>query len=361
MANMRHDGTGFAFERLGRQMRIGSGAPCFVIAEAGVNHNGDLDLAKQLVDAAERTGADAVKFQTWRTDELVARGAPLAEYQQASAAEGEDDQFALLRNLELTDDEFRELATHAERRGVLFLSTPDEERSADLLDELGVPFFKIGSAEVTNLSFLSHVGAKRKPVILSTGMATLGEVERAVNVLDEAGTSDLVLLHCVSAYPSEPGDSNLRAMETLRTAFGLPVGFSDHTLGHDVALAAVALGACVVEKHFTLDTQMTGPDQRLSLDPDSFTHLVTSIRTVESALGDGRKRPVPAEDETKAVVRRRVRAARELRAGSVLEAADIVLRRAGDGAGPDALPFVLGRVLVRDVGEGEAIVPADVQ
>lgn len=351
---------GFEFTSSGRTYRIGAGAPCFVIAEAGVNHNGDVRVAKELVDAAAAVGADAVKFQTWRTDKLVSRGAPLAAYQQETAV-GETDQFALLRELELGEEAFADVAAHAAQQGILFLSTPDEEDSADFLDTLGVPLFKIGSAEVTNLPFLRHVGAKGKPVILSTGMATLGEVESAVDALEAASAPEIVLLHCVSSYPSAPAESNLRAMETLRAAFRCPVGFSDHTLGHEVALAAVALGAVVLEKHLTLSCDLEGPDHRSSLEPSAFAELVAAVRTVESALGDGRKRPTAAEEETKRVVRRRILAARALPSGTRLGEDDFALRRAGTGAEAAELPLLVGRTLVRDVVEGEPIVLADVR
>jgi N-acetylneuraminate synthase/N,N'-diacetyllegionaminate synthase len=341
--------------------RIGDGAPCFVIAEAGVNHNGDVELARRLVDAAADAGADAVKFQTWQTEKLVAPAAPLAAYQQANAGDTADNQFSLLRALELTDDEFRQIARHAQRRGIIFLSTPDEEDSADLLEDIGVPLFKIGSAEVTNLPLLRHVASKGRPVVLSTGMATLGEVEHAVEALIASGAPDLVLLQCVSTYPADPADSNLRAMATLRAAFGVPVGFSDHTLGPETALAAVALGASVLEKHLTLDVELQGPDQRASLEPAAFAELVRGIRLVESALGDGRKRPMDAEMATKEVVRRRILAGHDLVAGTVLSENDVVLRRAGEGEPVDALELLLGRTLTRTIAAGEPVSRVDVQ
>lgn len=346
----------FEFEGAGGRFRIGEGR-CFVIAEAGVNHNGDVGLAKELVNAAALAGADAVKFQTWRTEKIVAAGAPLAEYQ---AAGPETDQFALLKKLELGDDAFLEVAAHAAEQGILFLSTPDDEDSADFLDELGVPLFKIGSGEVTNVPYLRHIGAKGKPVILSTGMATLAEVERAVEALEEARVPSLALLQCVSSYPSDPRESNLRAMATLRAAFGYPVGFSDHTMGSEVALAAVALGACILEKHLTLSVDLEGPDHRASLDPEDLRRLVSAVRIVEAALGDGRKRPTAEEAETKLVVRRRVLAERDLAAGAQLTEGDLVLRRAGAGAFAEELPVLLGRTLIRDVEAGRPITPDDV-
>jgi N,N'-diacetyllegionaminate synthase len=349
------DCMAFEFDVGATTYRIGEGR-CFVIAEAGVNHNGDVGLAKDLVKAAASAGADAVKFQTWRTEKIVAAGAPMAAYQSTGP---EEDQFALLKKLELGDDAFVEIAAYAAECGILFLSTPDDEDSADFLEELDVPLFKIGSAEVTNLPYLAHVGAKGRPVILSTGMATLAEVEHAVEALEETGVRDLALLHCVSSYPSEPRDSNLRAMATMRAAFGYPVGFSDHTLGSEVALAAVALGACVLEKHLTLNVDLEGPDHKASLEPEELARLVSAVRVVESALGDGRKRPTAAEAETKLVVRRRVLAGRHLTAGTQLAEVDLILRRAGAGAFAEELPALLGRRLVRDVAAGEPVASDD--
>ncbi|MBA4067510.1 MAG: N-acetylneuraminate synthase [Isosphaera sp.] len=333
---------------------VGPGHPCLVIAEAGVNHNGDPALARRLVGAAADAGADAVKFQTWDTDRLVTRAARMADYQKRNTGT-ERSQYDMLRELELPRAAHRPLRDHAADRGAVFLSTPDEEDSADFLAGLGVPAFKVGSGEVTNLPFLAHVARHGRPVILSTGMADLGEVERAVRAVEDAGNTQLVLLHCVSCYPAEPADCNLRALDALAAAFGYPVGFSDHTLGSEVALAAVARGACVLEKHLTLDTTLPGPDHAASLDPAAFRALVQSVRTVEAALGDGRKRPRPAELPTKAVVQKSLVAARPLGAGARLRADDLVLRRSSGGLPPGSLPLVVGRELARDLGEHEAV------
>ena len=245
--------------------RIGSGQPVFIIAEAGVNHNGDYRLACKLIDAALDSGADAVKFQTWVTEKLVLKDAALAKYQRENLRK-KKSQYQLLKELELTYPTFRRLKAYAKRRGILFLSTPDEEESADFLEEIGVPLFKIGSGEVTNLPYLKYIGRKGRPIILSTGMSTLGEVKAAVRAIEKTRNRNLVLLHCVSNYPTQPSDCNLAAMATLRAEFGYPVGFSDHTQGQSVAIAAVAMGACVLEKHLTLDNRMKGPDHRASLN-----------------------------------------------------------------------------------------------
>ena len=243
-----------------REREIGSAGPCFIIAEAGVNHNGSLDLARRLVDAAVAARADAVKFQTFRAEKVVSPVALKAEYQAQTTGSGES-QLEMVKKLELPFESFRELKHHCEEKGILFLSTPFDEESADFLDSLGMSAFKIPSGEITNLPFLEHIARKRKPLILSTGMSELEEVRTAVETLRQAGARELVLLHCVSSYPARPASVNLRAMQTLCETFGVPVGFSDHTLGTAITLAAVALGACVIEKHLTLDCKLPGPDQ----------------------------------------------------------------------------------------------------
>jgi N-acetylneuraminate synthase len=328
--------------------KIGYRHPCFIVAEAGVNHNGNLALAKRLVDSAREVGADAVKFQTWVTEKLVAPDARMAEYQKQNLGV-EQSQFEMLKQLELSYDQFRELKAYADQRDFLFFSTPDEEDSANFLDQLGVLLFKIGSGEVTNLPYLRHVALKSKPIILSTGMSTLGEVEAAVRAIEEAGQHQLVLLHCVSSYPSAPADSNLRAMDTLGSAFGYPVGFSDHTMGIEVAVAAVARGACAIEKHLTLDKAMQGPDHRASLDPHEFAAMVRAIRTIESALGDGIIRRTVAELETKKVVQKSIVSARAIQAGTPLTDVDLTLRRTSGGLPPSYLSFLIGHRVTRDL------------
>lgn len=321
---------------------VGDGRPVFIIAEAGVNHNGDLGLAKRLVDAARDCGADAVKFQTWITEKLVAPDARMAEYQKRNVGR-EESQFDMLKRLELSQDQFCDIKAYAQAKGILFLSTPDEEDSADFLDRLGVPAFKIGSAEVTNLPFLRHVAGKGKPVILSTGMSTLDEVEAAVRTIEKTSNGQLALLHCVSDYPADPADCNLRAMDTLRDAFHCPVGFSDHTPGIDIAVAAVARGASVLEKHLTLDKAMPGPDHVMSLDVGEFARLVGAVRSVEAALGTGCKQPALAEIATKQVVQKAIVAARDVPAGKKLELEDLALRRTSGGLPSRYLEVLVGR------------------
>ncbi|HEY6331991.1 MAG TPA: N-acetylneuraminate synthase [Blastocatellia bacterium] len=334
--------------------RIGPGNPCFIIAEAGVNHNGQLETARLLVDASLTAGVDAVKFQTWVTEKLVAPSARMAKYQEENV--GADlGQYEMLKALELSYDEFTELSSYASARNALFFSTPDEEDSADFLEQLGVPLFKIGSAEVTNLPFLRHVARKGKPVILSTGMSNLAEVADAVRAIEETGNMQLVLLHCVSNYPASPADYNLRAMNTMAEAFGYPVGLSDHTLGPQIALAAVALGACVIEKHFTLDKAMAGPDHPASSNVEELAALVRWIRDVEAAMGDGVKAPAPSELDTREVVRKSMVAARTLRAGESISEVDLAFRRTSGGLDLSHISKVVGRRLICDLKENDLI------
>ena len=330
---------------------VGDGAPCFIIAEAGVNHNGDLDLARELIDVAAAVGADAVKFQSFKAADLVTADAPKAAYQKRTTGE-EQSQFEMLRRLELSEEAHVELIDHCRRKRITFLSTPFDERSADLLERLGVPAYKIPSGEMTNLPLLAHIARKRLPMVVSTGMCNLSEVETAVDCLEKCGLRDLVLLHCVSNYPADPADVNLRAMQTMRTAFGYPVGYSDHTQGDAVGLAAVALGACVVEKHFTLDRKLPGPDHQSSLEPGELAQFVRSVRAVEAALGTGRKRPAPCEVDTAAVVRKSLVAACDLPAGTVLTESCVASRRPGTGLPPGMRPHILNRKLRTGVPAG---------
>jgi N,N'-diacetyllegionaminate synthase len=317
---------------------------CTVIAEAGVNHNGDPDLALRMVEVAAQCGADVIKFQTFRASALATAHAPKAAYQIART-EAAESQRQMLERLELDESAYRELVQAAARAKLEFLSTPFDEASADLLAELGVERFKIPSGEVSNHPLLRHIARKRKPILLSTGMCTLADVEGAVAALRDAGCDELTLLHCTSSYPAPHADVNLRAMETLRRAFGVPVGLSDHTEGIAVATAAAALGASVIEKHFTLDRRMPGPDHAASLEPDELAQLVRAIRQVEAALGDGIKRPMPSELDVRRVARKSLVAARDLAAGTTLEAAHLCAKRPGDHISPAELDRVVGRVL----------------
>ena len=333
---------------------IGAGQPCFMIAEAGVNHNGDPALAHRLIDVALQAGADAVKFQTFKADRLVTLDAPKAEYQLQQTEAGES-QYQMLKRLELSAETYRELQQHCQAVGIRFMSTPFDEDSADLLSELGVTVFKTPSGEITNLPYLAHVARKGKPMIVSTGMAFLGEVEAAVRAIEAVGNHSFALLHCVSNYPANPADINLRAMQTMAQAFNVPVGYSDHTPGIEVSLAAVALGACIVEKHFTLDRNLPGPDHQASAEPAELAVLVRGVRNIEAALGDGRKQPAVSEANTAAVARKSLVAARDLRAGTVLSNDMLAIKRPGTGLPPMLLPHLIGRTLRVDVRAGALI------
>ncbi|MFH0878792.1 MAG: N-acetylneuraminate synthase [Lentisphaerota bacterium] len=331
---------------------VGPGQPCFVIAEAGVNHNGSTKTALALVDAAAAAGADAVKFQTFKTETLVTRTAPKAEYQKSSGA-AHETQFDMLKKLELSEKAHRIIAKHCRKKKILFLSTPFDETCADFLDTLGVPAFKIGSGDLTNLPLLSRVARMKKPVILSTGMSSWKQVDQAVALLGRMGLRDLVLLHCVSEYPADPATVNLKVMNRLARRYKVPAGFSDHTQGLEAALAAVALGACVIEKHFTLDCSLPGPDHKASMEPDELTALVRGVRKVEAMLGTARKRLVGHEWEIAAVARKSLVSTRALRKGSVLRAGDIAIRRPGTGLEPSLKDRLIGKRTTRNMAEGE--------
>ena len=329
---------------------IGPGHPCFIIGEAGVNHNGDLKMALELVDAAVQAKVDAVKFQTFRTELVMTRAAPKAQYQLETTGDA-GNQFEMVKGLELAPKDFVQISSYCEERNILFLSSPFDVPSVDLLGELGVAAFKVPSGEITNLPYLAHIASKGKPMIVSTGMSNISEVATALNTIESSGNPDVVLLQCTSNYPANPSDANLRAMQTMETAFGVPVGYSDHTPGVEVPLAAVALGACVVEKHFTLDRDLPGPDHRASLEPGELTDLVRGIRIVEASLGDGRKEPKASEANTAVVARKSLVAARAIPAGTTITDDLVAIKRPGSGLPPSMLPYVVGRSLRVDVDE----------
>lgn len=331
--------------------KIGKEHPCFIIAEAGVNHNGDIKIAKRLIDVAVTAGADAVKFQTFRAEKVVTPDAPKAEYQIRTTGRRES-QLEMLKKLELPLWAFQELQDYCRQKGILFMSTPFDEECADFLDEMGVPVFKIPSGELTNAFFIAHVARKQKPMIVSTGMATLDEVEGASRTILDTGNAKLVLLHCVSNYPADPENANLRAMETMRKIFKVPVGFSDHTRGNEVALAAVALGACVIEKHFTLDRRMSGPDHQASLEPDELKKLVAGIRIIEKAFGNGLKQPCEAEADTAQIARRSLVANRHIAKGSRLALEWVSIKRPGTGLSPAILARLVGLQVKADISPG---------
>jgi len=326
----------------------------FIIAEAGVNHNGRFDLAKKLIDLAVEAGVDAIKFQTWKTENLVTKTAAQAEYQKKNSKDV--NQYEMLKKLELSYDDFLELKKYCDKRGIIFMSTPDEEESALFLKDLQ-DIFKIGSGELTNLPFLELIGSFNKKVILSTGMGTLCEIEKALNTLIKAGTKkeNITILHATTSYPTEFKDVNLKAMVTIKNAFNVNVGYSDHTMGIEVPIAAVALGAKVIEKHFTLDKNLEGPDHKASLEPHELRAMVKAIRNIEIALGDGIKKPTKIEEENKKVVRKVIVAKRDIKKGEVLNKDNLVLKRASNGLGAEYFDLIIGMKAIKDFKGDEAI------
>jgi N,N'-diacetyllegionaminate synthase len=327
-----------------------------IIAEAGVNHNGDMKLAKRLIDEAADAGADLVKFQTFNASRQVTRSAKKADY-QTQTTDNTESQHAMLQWLELNEAMHHELIAHCAIRGIGFFSTGFDTESVDLLVRLGQEQFKIPSGEITNLPYLRHIGQLGRKVILSTGMATLAEIEAAIDVLEQAGTprEKLTLMHCTSEYPTPMTEVNLRAMQSLRAAFGVDVGYSDHTRGIEVAVAAVAMGASVIEKHFTLDRTLPGPDHQASLEPAELRALVSSIRNIEIALGDGIKRPTPSEARNKLVARKSLVASRAIKAGEVFTAENLTTKRPGTGISPMRWDDLLGKRALREFAEDELI------
>jgi len=314
----------------------------FIIAEAGVNHNGDIGLAKELIDVAVEAGVDAVKFQTWKTELLVTQDAKQAAYQTDNTGV-EESQYDMLKKLELSYDDFKELKEYCDKREILFLSTPDEPTSADFLKGLQ-DIFKIGSGELTNTPFLKHIGAFKKSIILSTGMGTLGEVEQALSTLIEAGTAkeNITLLHATTMYPTPMNEVNLKAMLTLKDAFKVAVGYSDHTMGIEVPIASVAMGATMIEKHFTLSCDMEGPDHKASLEPDELKAMVVAIRNIEKALGDGNKKPQKSEEANKLVVRKSIVAKKSIKEGELFTEENLETKRVGSGISSSLWTEILG-------------------
>lgn len=327
-----------------------------IIAEAGVNHNGDINLAKRLVTAAAIAGADFVKFQTFKADELVTRAAKKADY-QAKATDSLESQYEMLLGLELTEAMHHELIAHCKNCNIGFLSTAFDIESVNLLVSFGQEYFKIPSGEINNLPYLRHIGQLGKAVILSTGMSTMGEIETAIEVLTSVGAerNKLTVLHCTTEYPTPMTEVNLHAMQTIKAAFGVNVGYSDHTQGIEVAIAAVAMGASVIEKHFTLDRSLPGPDHRASLEPTELTSLIKAIRNIESALGDGIKRLTPSEAKNKLVARKSLVARREIRSGEIFSEENIAIKRPGTGISPMRWFEVLGRTAARNYLADELI------
>ena len=330
-------------------------AKALIIAEAGVNHNGDIEIAKKLCLKAKEIGADVVKFQTWITERIITKEVQQADY-QVENTNNDQSQFEMLKSLELSFEQFREIKKYCDEIGIIFASTADESESLDFLIDLGIPFIKLGSGEIGNVPYLRYVGSKKMPIMLSTGMSTLADVERSIQALREGGAKDITLLHCTTNYPCPYDTVNLMAMDTLADAFKLPVGYSDHTQGIEVAIAAVARGARVIEKHFTLDKNMEGPDHLASTEPDEFKEMVNAIRNVESCLGDGVKQPSIDEVKISKVVLKRIVAKHKISSGQIITADDICVKRSSTGIPSYAWDLVVGTVARKNFSTDEGIV-----
>lgn len=326
----------------------------YIIAEAGVNHNGDVQIAKQLCLAAKNAGADAVKFQTWITDNIITKNVKQADYQAENTGRNES-QYEMLKKLELTFDQFREIKKYCDEIGIEFASTADDEESLDFLVDLGIPFIKVGSGDVGNISYLRYIGSKKRPVILSTGMSTLADVEVSLKALRDGGATDIKLLHCTTNYPCPFDSVNLKAMDTLHNAFGLKVGYSDHTVGIEVPVSAVARGAIVIEKHFTLDCNMEGPDHLASTEPEEFKKMVDSIRNIEKALGTGIKQPTAAERDISKVVLKRIVAKQTINEGDTITEKSICVKRNEKGLPASAWDIIVGTKARRTFDKDEGI------
>lgn len=329
-----------------------------IIAEAGVNHNGSFELAKQLVDAADSAGADFIKFQTFKANKIVSKSAKKADYQERNTSDGDDSQYNMLKKLEMPDDWHIKLIEYAEKQGIKFLSTGFDEESVDFLDKLGSPLFKIPSGEITNKPYLKHIAQKRKPVILSTGMANMDEIKAAVDVLLKNGVakSMITVLHCNTEYPTPMEDVNLKAMLSIQDELGVKVGYSDHTQGIEVPIAATALGATVIEKHFTLDRNLPGPDHKASLEPNELKAMVSAIRNVELAIsGNGKKEPSKSESKNMEVARKSIVAAQPIRKGEEFTEKNLTVKRPGNGISPMLWDDVVGKKAAKNFDADDLI------
>lgn len=324
----------------------------FIIAEAGVNHNGDKNLAYKLIDVAKESGADAVKFQTFKAEKGISKYTQMADYQKKNLGK-EDSQIEMIKKLELSYKDFEDLKKYCDEKGIIFLSTPFDEESIEFLDKL-VPYYKIPSGEIVNYPYLKLIAEKNKPIIMSTGMANLSDVEKALDTIYSINQhTEIYLLHCTTNYPTPYEEVNLKAMITLKEAFKLPVGYSDHTLGIEVPIAAVAMGAQIIEKHFTLDRNLPGPDHKASLKPNELKAMVNAIRNIEKALGNGIKKPNKSEKEIEKVVRKKLVATRDIKSGETISEKDIAIKRSNIGLSPDFLEVIIGKKIIKNINEDE--------
>lgn len=324
----------------------------FIIAEAGVNHNGDKNLAYKLIDVAKESGADAVKFQTFKADRVISKNTQMADYQKKNLGK-EDSQIEMIKKLELSYKDFEDLKKYCDEKNIIFLSTPFDEESIEFLDKL-VPYYKIPSGEIVNYPYLKLIAEKNKPIIMSTGMANLSDVEKALDAIYSINQdAEIYLLHCTTNYPTPYEEVNLKAMITLKEAFKLPVGYSDHTLGIEVPIAAVAMGAQIIEKHFTLDRNLPGPDHKASLKPNELKAMINAIRNIEKSLGNGIKKPNKSEKEIEKVVRKKLVATRDIKSGETISEKDIAIKRSNIGLSPDFLEVIVGKKIIKNIKEDE--------
>lgn len=325
-----------------------------IIAEAGVNHNGNLQTALKLCDAAKNAGADVVKFQNWKTEKIILQDVERAQYQKNNV-KTDETQFEMLKRLELPYDAFRKIKAYCDDIGIIFASTADDIEGVDFLISLGIPFIKIGSGDINNIPYLRRIAERKLPIILSTGMSSIGDVDRAYNTLKDAGAEDITLLHCTTNYPCPFEQVNLRAMVTLGNVFGVSVGYSDHTKGIEVPISAVALGASVIEKHITLDTSMEGPDHAASTEPDEFKVMVEGIRNIESALGNGEKRPTDEETRISDVILKRIVAVQDIECGAIITEDMLAVMRSNSGLSPLLWDTVVGTKAWKKFYKGEPV------
>lgn len=328
--------------------------PCFIIAEIGVNHNGNIKQAKKLIDNASRAGADAVKFQLFKAEKIITKNAEKAKYQKETTNSGES-QYEMLKKLELNNEAFISLSQYANNKNIVFLSSAFDYESIDFLDKLNVPAYKIPSGEITNLPLIKYIANKKKPIILSTGMSTMDEIEKSLKVIRNQKLNDIVLMHCVSNYPTAIKDVNLRAIKTLKEKFKVPVGFSDHTLGITISFAAVASGACIIEKHITLNKKLPGPDHKASIEPKELKKMVKGIREIEMAMGNGEKIPNFEEEKIKKLVRKSIVSSKQIPKGTLINESMISIKRPGTGISPEYFEKIIGKRTLVDIEEDELI------
>jgi len=332
---------------------VGNNSKCYIIAEAGVNHNGDIDIAKELILEASKIGADAIKFQTFFAEDLLLENTSKAMYQKRNENDMET-QYEMIKKLELTHEDFIDLYKYSQKKNITFLSSPFDIKSIDFLDSIGISAFKIASGELTNSPLIENISSKKKPIILSTGMSNLGEIRDSISTINK-NTEDIILLHCISSYPTKYEDVNLKAINTLKFEFNLPVGYSDHTIGIAVPIAAVALGACVIEKHFTINKKYESPDHKISLEPEEFRNMIEGIRIVELALGDGMIIPTIEEESMKKIVRKSIVSKYDLPIGTVITKELIDTKRPGTGIEPKYIQDVLGRKTIKKIKKNQLL------